>query len=222
MRSNTGAAGSVRKSSRTHAPVARSRAYRLSISNNRLAVPNLAQSHFLALWDRLPFPGHHNPDIVRFMNANVRCNQSAFYPFAEPSRPASDAPAASCNPNINLTLDIECQYHWLMAKSAELLQGTLDLLILRTLELQPLHGVGIADRIEQVTGGVFLVGPGSLFPALHRLAEKGWILGQWGELETGRRAKFYNLTATGKSQLVKEKRNWQKVLTAMNQVLGES
>lgn len=107
-----------------------------------------------------------------------------------------------------------------MPKSAELLQGTLDLLILRTLELQPLHGVGIADRIEQVTHGVFVVGPGSLFPALHRLSEKGWIEGQWGELPTGRRAKFYVLTAAGRKQLAKEKRNWRKVATAMNQVLA--
>lgn len=108
-----------------------------------------------------------------------------------------------------------------MAKPAELLQGTLDLLILRTLELQPLHGVGIADRIEQLTHGVFVVGPGSLFPGLHRLADKGWIEGQWGELESGRRAKFYALTKPGRAQLAKEKRSWQKVLTAMNQVLAE-
>ena len=108
-----------------------------------------------------------------------------------------------------------------VGKSAELLQGTLDLLILRTLELGALHGVGIADRIEQVTHGVFIVGPGSLFPALHRLSEKGWIEGQWGELETGRRAKFYALTRPGRGQLAKEKRNWNKVLTAMNQVLSE-
>ena len=108
-----------------------------------------------------------------------------------------------------------------MPKSGELLQGTLDLLILRTLELQPLHGVGIADRIEQVTHGVFVVGPGSLFPALHRLSERGWIEGQWGALETGRRAKFYVLTAAGRKQLSKEKRNWQRVATAMNQVLAE-
>jgi PadR family transcriptional regulator, regulatory protein PadR len=108
-----------------------------------------------------------------------------------------------------------------MAKSADLLQGTLDLLILRTLEFRSLHGVGIADRIEQVTRGVFIVGPGSLFPALHRLAEHGWIEGQWGELENGRRAKFYALTASGRAQLAKEKRNWRRVFTAMNQVLGE-
>jgi transcriptional regulator len=108
-----------------------------------------------------------------------------------------------------------------MAKPAEILQGTLDLLILRTLELQPMHGVGIADRIEQVTSGVFVVGPGSLFPALHRLAERGWIEGRWGELESGRRAKSYTLTAAGRKQLAQEKRNWRKVITAVTQVLAE-
>lgn len=109
-----------------------------------------------------------------------------------------------------------------MAKSAELLQGTLDLLILRTLELQPRHGVAIADRIEQVTNGVFIVGPGSLFPALHRLAEKGWIEGEWGELaDSGRRAKSYSLTPAGKAQLKEAKENWRTVLTAINQVLAE-
>src|SRR5882724_9728552 len=106
-----------------------------------------------------------------------------------------------------------------MARPAEILQGTLDMLILRTLDLGPLHGVGIADRIELVTRGVFVIGPGSLFPALHRLAERGWIEGQWGELGTGRRAKFYSITRSGHAQLVKEKRNWRRVLTAMNQVL---
>jgi PadR family transcriptional regulator PadR len=106
-------------------------------------------------------------------------------------------------------------------KPVELLQGTLDLLVLRTLELRPLHGIGIADRIQQVTKGAFLVGPGSLFPALHRLEEKGWIAGEWGELESGRRAKFYALTTSGKKQLAVEKRNWQKVSTAMDQVLTE-
>jgi len=108
-----------------------------------------------------------------------------------------------------------------MAKPGELLQGTLDLLILRTLELRPLHGVGIADRIEQVTKGVFVVGPGSLFPALHRLAEQGWIEGEWGELESGRRAKCYSLTRAGRRQLAEEKKNWRKVNTAVNQVLAE-
>jgi transcriptional regulator len=107
-----------------------------------------------------------------------------------------------------------------MKKASDLLQGTLDLLILRTLELYPLHGVGVAERIEQVTGGVFIVGPGSLFPALHRLAENGWVDGQWGQLENGRRAKFYALTTAGRAQLIKEKRYWQKVNTAVNQVLA--
>jgi len=108
-----------------------------------------------------------------------------------------------------------------MPRHAELLPGTLDLLILRTLELGPLHGVGITDRIEQVTHGVFVIGPGSLFPALHRLAERGWIAGRWDELETGRRAKFYSLTRAGRAQLSKEKRNWKRVLTAMTRVLAE-
>jgi PadR family transcriptional regulator, regulatory protein PadR len=108
-----------------------------------------------------------------------------------------------------------------MSKSTDLLQGTLDLLILRILEWQPLHGVGISDRIEQQTRGVFVVGPGSLFPALHRLAEKGLIEGTWAELESGRRAKSYSLTSSGRAQLANEKRKWQKVQTAMNQVLAE-
>jgi transcriptional regulator len=108
-----------------------------------------------------------------------------------------------------------------MAKPAELLQGTLDLLILRTLECGPLHGVGIADRVEQVTKGVFVVGPGSLFPALHRLAENGWIKGEWSELENKRRVKTYTLTAAGRAQLAEEKRNWKRVFTAMNRVLAE-
>jgi len=108
-----------------------------------------------------------------------------------------------------------------MAKPSELLQGTLDLLILKTLDLQPLHGVAIADRIEQVTRGVFVVGPGSLFPALHRLAERGWIAGEWGELENRRRVKVYGLTPSGRAQLAKEKRNWNRVSAAMSQVLAE-
>ena len=108
-----------------------------------------------------------------------------------------------------------------MPKNAELLQGTLDLLILRTLELQPLHGVGISDRIEQATRGVFAVGPGSLFPALHRLAAKGWIEGRWTELEGKRRVKVYDLTGSGRAQLAGAKRNWRKILTAMNRVLAE-
>jgi PadR family transcriptional regulator PadR len=108
-----------------------------------------------------------------------------------------------------------------MSRSVGILQGTLDLLILRTLDLRRTHGVGIADRIEQVTRGAFAMGPGSLFPALHRLSERGWIEGQWDELETGRRAKFYSITPLGRAQLAKERRNWEKILTAMNQVLTQ-
>lgn len=108
-----------------------------------------------------------------------------------------------------------------MGKGVDILQGTLDLLILRTLDLKPMHGVGIADRIEQVTRGAFVVGPGSLFPALHRLAEKGWVKGAWDETETGRRAKFYSITPSGRAQLAKERRNWEKTLTAINQVLTQ-
>ena len=108
-----------------------------------------------------------------------------------------------------------------MSNPSDLLPGTLDLLILRTLEPGARHGVGIADRIEQSTKGVFVIGPGSLFPALHRLAARGWISGEWGELETGRRAKFYTLTKNGRSRLAEEKRNWKRVFTAMNQVLAE-
>ncbi len=108
-----------------------------------------------------------------------------------------------------------------MSKSAEILQGTLDLLVLKTLECGPLHGVGISDRLEQVTRGVFVVGPGSLFPALHRLAEKGWIAGEWSEADGKRRVKTYTLTSSGRAQLVEEKRNWKRIFTAMNQVLAE-
>ena len=108
-----------------------------------------------------------------------------------------------------------------MGKSAEILQGTLDLLILRTLESGPMHGVGISVRVEQASRGVFVVGPGSLFPALHRLAENGWITGEWTENETNRRIKTYTLTPSGRTRLAEEKRNWKKVFTAMNRVLAE-
>src|SRR5579884_2582460 len=107
-----------------------------------------------------------------------------------------------------------------MSKRAELLQGTLDLLILRTLSLEPRHGVGIADRIREITNGVFDIGPGSLFPALHRLEDKGWVEGEWGETDAGRRAKFYKLTAAGRKQLSEETRAWRRVTGAVESVLG--
>ena len=106
-----------------------------------------------------------------------------------------------------------------MAKRhSELLKGTLDLLVLRTLALQPLHGVGVADRIRQMTGGTFDVGPGSLFPALHRLEQEGFITGEWGESD-GRRTKTYHLTRAGTRQLGAEKRAWERIVLAVGQVL---
>ncbi len=106
-----------------------------------------------------------------------------------------------------------------MPKSSDLLQGTLDLLILRALELGPMHGLGVSDRIKQVTRGVFVVKPGSLFPALHRLEQNGWIEGQWGESKNNRRAKFYALTRLGRARLTVEKKNWNKVFGAVNRLL---
>jgi transcriptional regulator len=102
---------------------------------------------------------------------------------------------------------------------SELLQGTLDLLILRALEFGPRHGLGVSDRIEQVTSGVFVVRPGSLFPALRRLEQSGWIEGAWGESENNRKARFYSLTKTGRKQLAEEKRNWHKMISAVNWML---
>jgi transcriptional regulator len=97
----------------------------------------------------------------------------------------------------------------------DLLQGTLDLLILRALLLQPEHGVGITRRILQITKGTFDVKPGSLFPALHRLEEKGWLASQWGESENRRRAKYYTLTSAGRRQIDAELANWQRVSAAI-------
>jgi PadR family transcriptional regulator, regulatory protein PadR len=104
-------------------------------------------------------------------------------------------------------------------QSAELLKGTLDLLILRTLDLRPMHGSAIADRIAQVTNGTFQVKAGSLFPALHRLEQEGWIEGDWVESAEGRRVRSYTLTRSGTRQLAAEKDNWARIVLAMNQVL---
>jgi PadR family transcriptional regulator, regulatory protein PadR len=101
----------------------------------------------------------------------------------------------------------------------DILQGTLDLLILRALELGPMHGVGVAARIEQVTRRAFVVKPGSLFPALRRLEQQGWIEGEWGPSENNRRARFYKLTRAGRAQLVEERRNWYRLTSAMNWML---
>jgi PadR family transcriptional regulator PadR len=97
----------------------------------------------------------------------------------------------------------------------DLLRGTLDLLILRALSLEPQHGLGVAGRILQITQGAFDVKPGSLFPALHRLEEKGWLASHWGESENHRRAKYYKLTSTGRRRIDAELANWDRVARAM-------
>lgn len=105
------------------------------------------------------------------------------------------------------------------ANQVELLQGTLDLLILKTLALAPLHGLGISQRIEQVTRGTFQVKPGSLFPALHRMEERGWLASFWGESENNRRAKFYELTRAGQRRLELETERWKQVSIAVTRTL---
>ena len=109
-----------------------------------------------------------------------------------------------------------------MARQIEMLRGTLDLMILRTLELQPLHGIAIADRIKQATSGTFLVGPGSLFPALHRLEQEGWIKGEWSVGESGRRKRAYTLTAAGRKQLTIERKQWSQIVAAVTGVLEQA
>jgi PadR family transcriptional regulator PadR len=100
-----------------------------------------------------------------------------------------------------------------------LVKGTLDLLILRTLELQPLHGAAIADRIFQTTRGAFQIKAGSLFPALHRLEQDGWITGAWEQPAGGHRVKSYTLTRAGRRHLTAERATWQRVVSAMSLVL---
>jgi transcriptional regulator len=104
-------------------------------------------------------------------------------------------------------------------QSTELLKGTLDLLILRTLNLHSMHGSAIADRVAQVTKGTFQVKAGSLFPALHRLEQEGWIQGEWMESIEGRRVRSYSLTRDGRRQLAAESANWTRIAQAMNRVL---
>ena len=103
-----------------------------------------------------------------------------------------------------------------------LLQGTLDLLILRALSLGPNHGLGIARRVQQITGGTFDVKPGSLFPALHRLEEQGWLSSEWGESENRRRAKYYRLTKTGRKHIETETAAWDRIAAAMASAIAET
>lgn len=104
--------------------------------------------------------------------------------------------------------------------STALLQGTLDVLILKVLALEPLHGLGISRRIAQVTNDTFQVKPGSLFPALHRMEEAGWLAAAWGESEHHRRAKFYRLTAAGRRRLKEETDQWARISAAMTTALS--
>jgi len=103
-----------------------------------------------------------------------------------------------------------------------LLQGTLDLLILKSLALDQMHGLGIARRVEQITRGTFQVKPGPLFPALHRMEEEGWVTSEWGESENNRRAKYYRLTKTGRKQLETESERWSRISLAIAQALASS
>ncbi len=105
------------------------------------------------------------------------------------------------------------------SRQTNLLQGTLDLLILKALRAGDLHGLGVSRRVEQITQGTFLVKPGSLFPALHRMEEAGWLSSFWGESENNRRAKFYRLTRAGKRQLEVETEQWAKVALAISSAL---
>jgi PadR family transcriptional regulator, regulatory protein PadR len=107
-----------------------------------------------------------------------------------------------------------------VAKPTDLVQGTLDLLILKTLALGPMHGWAVGQRIEQVSNGVLLVQQGSLYPALHRLEQQAWIQSEWGESENNRRAKFYSLTRAGRKRLGEELANWERLSAAIALVVG--
>lgn len=107
-----------------------------------------------------------------------------------------------------------------MPTSTDLLQGTLDVLILQTLATGPMYGWGVAQRIQQVSKDVLQIGQGSLYPALYRLEYKGWIASEWGSSENNRRAKFYSLTAAGRKQLKTELATWDRLSVAIALVLG--
>ena len=109
-----------------------------------------------------------------------------------------------------------------MGKPSDLVQGTLDLLILKTISLESKHGWAIAKRIQQISNEVLQVQQGSLYPALHRLEQKAWIKANWAESETGRKAKFYSLTSAGRAQLEKEAENWNRLSAAINLVVQKS
>ena len=107
-------------------------------------------------------------------------------------------------------------------KRTDLLRGTLDLLILKALSLEPLHGVGVSRRITQITEGGFQVSFGSLFPSLHRMEEKGWVEAEWHASENNRRAKYYRLTSSGRAQLKVEERDWNQVVKIMTAAVASA
>jgi PadR family transcriptional regulator PadR len=107
-----------------------------------------------------------------------------------------------------------------MANKSDLLQGTLDVLVLKTLELEPMHGWGISQRIQQISENVLQVNQGSLYPALHRLEEQGLIQAKWGASENNRQAKYYELTRAGRKQLTQETENWERLAGAVGRILG--
>ena len=109
-----------------------------------------------------------------------------------------------------------------MSKPTDLVQGTLDLLILKTIALEPLHGWGIAQRIRQVSREVLQVNQGALYPALHRLEQSGWIRAKWADTDNNRRAKYYSLTLAGRKYLEQEESNWKRLSTAIGLVLEVS
>jgi PadR family transcriptional regulator, regulatory protein PadR len=104
-------------------------------------------------------------------------------------------------------------------EKSDLLQGTLDMLILKIVTLGPIHGYGISQRLRQISKEVLLVQQGSLYPALHRLEKRGWLAAEWGESENGRQAKFYKLSAKGRKQLGKEESNWNRLAEAVARIL---
>ena len=106
-----------------------------------------------------------------------------------------------------------------MSKPADLVQGTLDLLILKILALEPLHGWAVGQRLRQVSGDVLQVSDGSLYPALHKLEQEGWITAEWKTSELGRRAKFYSLSRSGRRQLEKETAHWDRLASAISSVV---
>ena len=110
----------------------------------------------------------------------------------------------------------------LAKQKSDLLQGTLDMLILKTLALDAMHGWGIAQRIQQISDGVLNINQGSLYPALYRLEEQGWIAAEWGSSDNNRQAKYYSLTRAGRKQLADEEENWRRLSTAIMQVLETS